>query len=584
MERRLAAILAADVVGYSKLMADDQQGTLAALRQFRSNLFDPAVKNHRGNLVKSMGDGWLVEFPSVSDAVECAVVIQNDLDGFQSIQLRVGIHTGEVIFEDEDVFGDGVNVAARLEKLAEPGQIAISDNAHQSLDGKTGRLFSGGAAQALKNIPRPVGVWYWPEVYSTDEPAVRPQHFPPTAEGSRLSIVVLPIVDLSADADQDYFVDALGEDLTTDLSRISDSFVVARGTAATYRGLAVDPMVVSQELDVRYVLEGKLRFLDSGYRVNMELTDGYTGQQIWAERYEKSTSEMYRFQDEVTGRIARTLNLELKEAVSRQAGRSAVANIEAADLAIRAWAELWTKPQTQSTNDAAFDFANRALDIDQSNAEANASVAYAYARAALYGWLVPRETAIKKGICAAEKSLQTDSKCADAAYALALLQFAAGENFYAQEIAKRCLELNRNHAPAIFLCGLIYLRLGKPQDSVSTIEQAFALSPREPLRAVWHAMKARAHFFLDDHLSAIREAQKSIAANRDHAHSYSVLAAAFAALNRMEEAKNAGREFERRLPGITVDRYISEVASDDPLAKASYEPLRKGLLTVGLPP
>ena len=583
MERRLAAILAADVVGYSKLMADDQQGTLAALRQLRNDLFGPVVTKYRGNLVKSMGDGWLVEFPSVSDAVDCSVEIQESLGGHGAIRLRVGIHTGEVIFEDEDVFGDGVNVAARLEELAEPGQIMISDNAYLSLDGKTAQLFSGGAAQELKNIPRQVSVWHWPAVHPSESVAIRQHHLPPNAEGSRLSIVVLPIVNLSGNADQDYFAEALSEDLTADLSRISDSFVVARGTAATYRGLSVDPMVVSQELNVRYVLEGNLRKSGPAYRVSMGLTDGRTGQQIWSERYEISASDMYSFQDEVTGRTARTLNLELKEAVSRQVERGSLGNIEAADLAIRAWAELWTKPQTQSTNDTAFDFANRALDIDRSNAEANASLAYAYARAAMYGWGMPRETAIRKGISAGEKSLETDPKCADGVYALALLYFAAGENFYAQEMLERCLDLNRNHAPAYFLNGSVCLRLGRPQDTISWIERAFALSPRDPLRAVWHAMKARAHFFLGDNQLAIREAQKGTAANRDHAHNYSVLAVALAALNRMEEAEMAGKDFERTLPGITVNRYISEVTSVDPLAMASYEPLREGLLKVGVP-
>jgi adenylate cyclase len=394
---------------------------------------------------------------------------------------------------------------------------------------------------------------------------------------------VLPIVNLSGDVDQDYFAEALGDDLTSDLSRISGSFVVARGTAATYRGLAVDPMVASQELNVRYVLEGNLRKSGPAYRVSMELTDGHTGQRIWAERYDKPADDMYRFQDEVTGRIARTLNLELKEAVSRQEERGAIGNIEAVDLAIRAWAELWTKPQTQSTNDAALEFANRGLEIDSSNAEANASLAYVYARAAMYGWRIPRETAIRKGINSGEKSLEADPKCADAVYALALLNFAAGENFTAQELLERCLDINRNHAPAYFLSGSLHLRLGQPRDTILVIERAFALSPRDLLRAVWHAMKARAHFFLGDHLLAIREAQKGVAANRDHAHNYSVLAAALAALNRMEEAEKARKDFERALPGITVDRYMSDVASDDPLARASYEPLKESLLKVGLP-
>jgi class 3 adenylate cyclase/TolB-like protein len=589
-QRRLAAIVSADVVGYSRLMGVDEVGTLAALRAHRAELIDAKIAEHGGRIVKTMGDGLLLEFPSVVDATTCAIEMQVGMvarnagvDDDKCITFRIGVNLGDVIVEGEDILGDGVNIAARIEALAEPGGVAISDRAHEDVRDRLDTAFLDIGEQNLKNIARSVRVWHWSSVRPNKDPATRHRHFPPSAEGSRLSIVVLPIVNLSGDTDQDYFAEALGDDLTSDLSRISGSFVVARGTAATYRGLTADPMLVSQELNVRYVLEGNLRKSGSTYRVSMELTDGRTGQRIWAERYEKPASDMYHFQDEVTGRIARTLNLELKEAASRQVERGALGNVEAVDLAIRAWAELWTKPQTQSTNDAALEFANRALEIDSSNAEANASLAYVYARAAMYGWGIPRATAIRKGINSGEKSLEADPKCADAVYALALLNFAAGENFTAQEMLDRCLDINRNHAPAYFLSGSICLRLGQPQDTILVIERAFALSPRDPLRAVWHAMKARAHLFMGDPLLAIREAQKGTAANRDHAHNYSVLAAALVALNRMEEAEKAGKEFERALPGITVDRYISDIASSDPLARTSYEPLKKGLLEAGLP-
>lgn len=583
MERRLAAVLAADVVSYSALMAHDQPGTLAALRQLRNEQFGPAVSRFRGNLIKSMGDGWLVEFPSVSDAVNCALDVQRGLLGYDLIRLRIGIHIGEVAFEDEDIFGDGVNIAARLEALASPGEVLISDTAHRSLDVKSAGQFAGGDVRALKNIARPIGVWYWPANRRVEGKAATQQPPHSTLDAPRLSIVVLPIVNSSGDTSQDYFAAALGDDLTSDLSRISGSFVVARSTAATYRGTKVNPMVVARELKVRYVLEGNLRASKPVCRVSMWLTDGQTGQQIWSEQYERSASEMYSFQNEVTGRIARSLNLQLKEAVSRQAERGTNVSMEAADLAIRAWAELWTKPQSHTTNDAALDLANRSLDIDPKNGEANACLAYACARAALYGWGMTRGSAIKRGIDAAEISLESDPKNADAAYALALLNYAAGENFFAREFLEQCLDLNRNHAPAYFLSGLTCIRLGWPQDAISYLDQAFRLSPRDPMRAVWHGAKARAHLLLGDHQSAIREAQRGIAANRDHAHNYAALAAALAALNRIEEGKKAGQELERRLPGITVDRYMSEVTSDDPTAKASYEPLREGLLKVGLP-
>lgn len=589
-QRRLAAIVSVDVVGYSRLMGVDEVGTLEAIRAHRSELIDPKIAEHGGRIVKTMGDGLLLEFPSVVDATTCAIQVQEGMtsrnEGVAAnvgIVFRIGVHVGDIIIEGEDILGDGVNIAARIEALAEPGGVAISGRAHDDVRDRLDVDFQDEGEKSLKNIARPIRVWHWSSVRSNKEPATTHRRHLPSEEVPRLSIVVLPIVNLSGNSEQDYFAEALSDDLTSDLSRISGSFVVARGTAATYRGLETDPMAVSQELNVRYVLEGNLRRSAAAFRVSMWLTDGRTGQQIWAERYDKPARDMFHFQDEVTGRIARTLNLELKEAVSRQVERGAHGNLEATDLAIRAWAELWTKPQTPSTNDAALGFANRALEIDPLNAEANASLAYVHARAALYGWGSSRETAIRRGREAGEKSLEADPKWADAVYALALLNFAAGENFTSQEMLERCLEINRNHAPAYFLSGSLCLRFGHPEDAISAIERAFALSPRDPLRAVWHGMKARAFLLLDDHHSAIREARKGIAANRDHAHNYAVLAAASAILNHHDEAKKAGKDFERVLPGVTVDQYISEVASSDPLARASYEPLKVGLLKAGLP-
>ncbi len=628
VQRRLAAILAGDVAGYSRLMGADEVGTLAALRAHRAEAIDPKLARHNGRVVKTTGDGILIEFPSVVDAVQCAVEIQDDMRTRNAgiapekrIEFRIGINVGDVIIEGGDVFGDGVNIAARLEQLAEPGGICISRAAYEQVRDKLAFKFQDCGQQTVKNIARPIRVYR----FAADGVAVAPpasapappprRHFaalavvtlatalaaaavwiafpvftsvgadrPPTLGTPRLSIAVLPFAKLSGDKDQDYLADALTEDLTSDLSRISGSFVISSGTAAAYKGQQVDAKRIARELNVRYVLQGNLRKAGTGMHVNVLLIDGETGQQVWSERYEKAAGDMYAFQNEVTGRIARALNLELKEAVSRQAARGRSGNLEAEDYALRAWAELWTKPQTKATNDAALAYVAKALALDPNNAEAHSVAAYAHARAASYvGWSASRAESIRLGIAAGERSVSLDPKNADAFYALAFLYSNAGDVPKSQELLRQCMAINRNHAPAYFYYGQNFLRLGRPGDTFAWIDRAFALSPRDPLRSVWYGAIARARISLGEDTLAIEAARNGIAANRDHAHNYAVLAGALAHLDRMDEAKAALAEFRRVQPGVTVSRYRNNVTSNIPVSVKAYERLMSGLKKAGLP-
>lgn len=616
IQRRLAAILAADVVEYSRLMGADEARTLADLRQVRNDLFEPRVADHNGNIVKRLGDGWLVEFPSVADAVACAVAIQDGLTSHERIKLRIGVHIGDVTFEAEDIYGDGVNVAARLEDLAHPGEVTISDTAHNSLDGSTSARFSGGESLTLKNIARPVqvfryattgvppqpprplrrraplliavagallvavllGAWQlWPRLASMGG------EVPPALENPRLSIAVLPFANLSRDADQDYFADALTEDLTADLSRISGSFVISRSTAATYRGQSLDAKQVARELNVRYLLEGNVRKAAADVLVKVALTDGETGQQVWSERYRKTAGDMYAFQNEVTGRVARTLNLELKDALSRQAARGPVENLDAADLALRGWAELWTKPQKPATNSAALAYVGRALELEPNNGEAHGVAAYAYARAANYRWGMTRAEALERGLAAGERALTLDPKNVDALYALAFLHYIKGDSEGSLEMLRQCMALNRNHAPAYFFYGVNLVRLGRPREAIAWIERAFKLSPRDPLRSVWYGVIARAHIAGGEDRRAIEVANKGIAANSNHPHNHAALAAAQAHLGRMAEAEAALRNFVKVQPGMTLRRYQGVVAADNPVAIRTNQRLMDGLRKAGLP-
>lgn len=631
VQRRLAAILAGDVAGYSRLMGADEVGTLAALKAHRAEMIDPRLAEYHGRIVKTTGDGILIEFPSVVDAVQCAVAIQDEMRTRNAavppekrIEFRIGINVGDVIIEGADVFGDGVNIAARLEQLAEPGGICISRAAYEQVRDKLAFRFEDCGQQTVKNIARPIRVYRFaaegaamaplaPAAPAAPAPRSRRRFAaigaaallfaviaagawfalpvftslgadrPPSLGTPRLSIAVLPFANLSGDKEQDYFADALTEDLTADLSRVSGSFVISRGTAAAYKGQNAEAKRIARELNVRYLLEGNVRRAGRDVRVTVQLVDGESGQQVWSERYEKSASDMYAFQNEVTGRIARALNLELKEASSRQAARARAGNLDAGDYALRAWAELWTKPQTRETNDAALDFVKKALALDPANAEAHGVAAYAYARAAAYRWGFTSAEALRLGIAAGERAIALDAKNADALYALGFNYTLAGDFQKSQSLMRQVIEINRNHAPAYFFYGQNLIRLGRPRDAIPWIERAFALSPRDPLRSIFYSGLARARIATGEDALAIEAARQGIAANRDHAHNHAVLTAALAHLGRMDEAKAALREFQRVQPGITVARYRQQQTANEPVAVKTYARLMAGLAKAGLP-
>jgi class 3 adenylate cyclase/TolB-like protein/Tfp pilus assembly protein PilF len=624
VERRLAAILAADVVGYSRLMGLDQTGTRARFNAILKETIEPAIERRRGRVVKLLGDGLLVEFASVVDALHAAVAIQNGMAQLNAgeeantrMVFRIGINVGDVIVEGDDIHGDGVNVAARLEALAEPGGICISQTVREQLQGEPGFALEDMGAVRVKNISRPVHFF---RVHLGDERPrgrIRARVFGrrglrlamalallgglalagwfvfgrgaepvagelPDISSPRLSIAVLPFETPGGGPENDYLADALTEDLTSDLSRIAGSFVISRGTAATYAGREIDAREIARDLNVRYLLEGSVRRSDDMYRVSVQLTDGETAQQLWAERYERAAGDMYAFQSEVTGRVARSLNLQLKEAESRQAARTRAGNPDAEDLALRAWAEIWTRPQSPETNARALELVARALTLDPENAEASGVAAYAYARAATYGWGMSRAEAIEAGKAPARRSLALDPRNADAVYALGFLSYLAGDTDQSLELMQQCIERNRNHAPAYFFYGVNLIRKGQPEEAIRWVERAFTLSPRDPLRSVWYGVIGRAQVLIEQDEAAIGTAEKGIAANARHPHNHAVLASALAHLGRTEDARAALADFLERQPGVTLTRYWTNIASSDPDALQAYARYIDGLRLAGL--
>jgi adenylate cyclase len=374
VERRLAAILAADVAGYSRLMGADEEGTLERLKAHRRQLFDPKITEHRGRIVKTAGDGMLVEFPNVVDAIRCAAEIQRGMVDRNAntpedkrITFRIGVNLGDVIIDGDDIYGDGVNIAARLEALAEPGGICISRVVRDQIRDKLPYPFEDMGEQTVKNIARPVRAY----LLSAAAVALLPPGKSTTEVGKpitssispRLSIVVLPFENLSRDPDQEYFADGITDDLTSDLSRISGSFVISRNTAFTYKGKPVDAKQVGHELGVRYVIEGSVRRAGNQVRLNVQLIDAESGAHLWADRFDTDQANLGHAQDDITSRLARTLNLELVEVVGRRIERERAVNPDAHDLVMRGWA-CYYRPASVATRQEAQRFFEQALEVD----------------------------------------------------------------------------------------------------------------------------------------------------------------------------------------------------------------------------
>jgi len=624
MAHQLAAILVADVVGYARLMGTDETGTLDHLKRSRRDVIDPSVRANGGRIVKSTGDGILAEFPSTIAAVESAIEIQAGMArGEGQIAYRIGVNLGDVIHDAGDVFGDGVNVAARLEQLAEPGGICVSRAVFDQVRDKLALEHEYMGEQQVKNIARPLKVYriraaagyaparrgrarsrpgpavlggiaavlaivavtgiasFWPSAPpSPAAPTPVPPRTPVAAtEAPRLSLAVLPFVNLSNDPEHEGFVDGITDDLITDLARIAGASVTSRSTAFTFKDRQVDVRQVAEELGVRYVLEGSVRRIGSQMRVTAQLVDASGGGPIWADRLDLAAIEIDRLQDEVTGRIARALNLELIAAESR---RKPSGDLAAIDLAMRGWTTLWNRPQTRETNVEGKDYLLRALQIDPENAQAWAALSYAYTRDAQFGWVPSRTEALKLAIEAGEKAARLAPRDADAWYALGYARRSAGEVEQALHILEHSVALNPNHTPALAGYGYTLILVGRPAQSIDWFERALRLSPLDPLRAVWFYQMALAHLLMGRDKVAHEWTGKAIAANPRFPGTYWVRAAALAGLGQEAEARAAVAEYRRIAPNGSV-AWIASTVAGDAVFEAQRKPVLDRLVALGLP-
>ena len=554
-------------------------------------------------MVKRTGDGAIVEFRSVVDAVRCAIEVQNGmvernagLPPERRIQFRIGIHLGDVVEEsDGDLMGDGVNIAARLEGIAAPGTICLSEQAYWQVKSRLDLAVSDLGSTQLKNIAEPVhvyslevgktalakatkpavakqrsifvplaagivaliviagGAWYFlganrPATVTSNAPAAR-------ADAAHLSIVVLPFRNLSGDPSQDYFADGITENLTTDLSRIRNSFVIARNTAFTFKGKNIDTKEISKELGVRYVLEGSVQRDQNRVRVNAQLIDGETGAHLWADRFEESITDLFKLQDQVVARLANTLGYELVKAEAQRGTHST--NPDAIDLTMRGWAALW-QPPTKESITSARDYFERAIKLDPQNAEAMVGLAYARLRASFYGWSTAAEDKPAAQMELLTKATAINPGYAFAYYVKSAVLWLAKEYPEALAAAETEVALDPNSAYGYAAIGRAEALLGRCEQSIAHIKQAFALSPRDPLSGIWYGYLGLAEFCRGRLDAAIEQFKRAIYSGYPTYFPYAFLAGAEAAKGNDAEAKLALAEARRLNPQLTIKWLLTE--------------------------
>jgi TolB-like protein/class 3 adenylate cyclase len=582
--RRLAAIVAADVAGYSRLMHHDEEATHAKLTALLADGVTPAIAEHAGRIVKNTGDGFLAEFPSAVQAVRAAVQFQTRIKELtigdaedRRIALRVGVNIGDVIVEPYDIFGDGVNIAARLEGIAEPGGICISSSTYDQVRGKVGIEFADLGEQNFKNIDRPV------RAYAVSRDGLGPNlqnglPMPPLVP--RLSIVVLPFANIGGDPEQDYFVDGVTESLTTDLSRISGAFVIGRHTAFTYKGKAVDLRRIGRELNVRYVLEGSVQRGGNRLRVNVQLIDAETGSHLWAERFEKAVTDLFDMQDEIVSRLANTLNAELIEAEARRAERAPHPNSMDLYFQGRSWANKGMTPEYMAQARGLFE---RALALDPDNIEAQVGKAML----TIIGSLTYISDKPAMHLAAAEAALiKVLSKAPQHAHAhMVLGVFQMLTNRAALGIAEceRALALDRNLADAHAIIGWAKLLLGRGAETEAHIHEALRLSPHDISTFRWMTLVGAAKSQLGADAEAVAWFRRGIEANRNIPLAHFHLAAALAHLGLLDQARAAVQAGLTLDPGFTVRRFRMGAPSDNPTYLAWRERTYERMRTAGVP-
>lgn len=564
INRKLAAILAADVVGYSRLMGADEAGTLSALKRHREVVFDPAVAAHNGRIVKLIGDGTIVEFGSVIDAVNCALAVQRSAalppepDSAPSpIVLRIGINLGDVIIEGDDIYGDGVNIAARLEPLAEPGGICISSIVNESIGNRIDIRFQDGGEIGVKNIDRPIRVWRWHP--ATAAPV---QHKTNGANAGQknatASIAVLPFTNMSGEAEQEYFSDGISEDIITDLSKIAGLTVIARNSSFIYKGRAVDVRTVGRELGVQSVLEGSIRRAGNRVRITAQLIDAASGGHLWADRYDRDLTDIFEVQDDVTQRIVDALKVTLSpaEQQSRPDGGSPL-HVEAYELALRAREVLLGPTKNRDTFEQARKLFLRALEIDPNFAKAYAGLGFAYMFDYQNRWSDNPDASLGLAKEYAERAIEKNPKEALAHAVAAVVATFHRDLDRAQSEIDIALSLNPNMAMAYNIQGGIRIYVGRPEEAIPLIERAMRLDPAANSQFLHFLGMANLLAGKYETAAAVLRQRILLAPNTDF--SRSLLASALGHLGEVDEARRIWHELEQINPKYSFAEHLGRL-------------------------
>ncbi|HKX08422.1 MAG TPA: tetratricopeptide repeat protein [Stellaceae bacterium] len=552
VERKLAAILAADVAGYSRLIGADEEGTLKRLKAYRKELIDPKIAEHQGRVVKVTGDGILIEFPSAVAALRCAVEVQRAMAernaseaADSSIEFRVGLHQGDIVVEDGDILGDGVNVAARLEALAEAGGICVSQRIHEDAVGRVDVIFEDMGEQQLKNIARPV------RVYRVRREGAATGETPALALPDKPSIAVLPFQNLSGDPEQEYFADGMAEDIITALSRLRWFFVIARNSSFAYKGKAIDVRQVARELGVRYVLEGSVRKAGNRLRITAQLVDAATGNHIWAERYDREIADIFAVQDEITESVVASIEPELYAAENLRIESKPPESLDAWGCVIRA---LWHLARlTKEDNEQARELLKRAIVMNPRYAKAHSLLAWADLNIIRLGTADPAE-ALPVAERHARAALASDDADPWTYFGVGYLGFC--QSRYTEAIAafQRAMELNPNFAMAHGWLGGALAYDGKPEAALDAVARAMRMSPRDPFNFYWLLFAAVAHYTAERYAEAASCTQRVVRERPNFFPARRLLAAAHVGLGALDHARGVISELLRLQPNSSIKR------------------------------
>jgi len=583
--RRLAAILAADVVGYSRMMGADEAGTLEALKRHRESVFDPAVAAHNGRIVKLIGDGTLVEFSSVVDAVNCALAIQRAVKAeapanSRGIVLRIGVNLGDVIIDGDDIYGDGVNVAARLEPLAEPGGVCVASIVNESVGSRIDIAFSDGGEVTVKNIERPIRVWKW----HPDSDPVMSAPAPPSAQESgksqRASIAVLPFDNMSRDPEQEYFSDGITEDIITDLSKVGGLKVIARNSSFAYKGKTFDIRNVARELGVASVLEGSIRRAGNRVRITAQLIDAGDGSHLWAERYDRDLTDIFEVQDEVTQRIVDALKVTLTPSEQARLADEGdeTTSVEAHDLFLRGREAVSARHATREGFEEARTLLGQSIERDPGFGPAYAALALAYGLAYNNNWTEDLAATLRQ---ADELATKAVALAPNDPYCQYILSMTAGfsRDYARSKVAiDKALELSPNYASALLSRGALQIFTGDATTGIQDVEQAVRLDPTN-IGTYLHFLGI-GHFILGNYETAALHFRERILLKPDTDLSRALFAATLGQLGQVDEARRVWRELREINPDYSSTVHLNRLPFRN---KADTERIAEGLAKAGLP-